>query len=355
MRIIFGLVFGLLWNPNTISAAGLESQAARGVESVHGNGKSQKFDVGTGTNGPLDETREDFLLSGVVHEKEYEYEYEDEGSGEGGLEKRAKPKKKPAPPSKPLAPKPPPAPKPPIANPTPAKPPPAKPTPAKPGQTPIKPKPIKTCKQLAMADTRDMLSERSVNVEEYNPNSLHELSKRGRKPGTVCGGKQFNAYDYPSRGVYITRHPGKRYYGFADPYNCDAYVWRADSSVEPAGLRTAGAGQTEHVMEWQSVTGFINWMSATQHAGRTFQDPDPTQNRQLSFCDYITQYWDLNSRNHRFALPGSQALLTPTQHIAMAYPHNSVDEGDFVLLQDKINSPAKAHVSSDAHKPEMSD
>lgn len=351
MRIILGLAFTLLLKLDTINAAGLNSQAV-GVGSRYDhttrNAKSQGVDVDSGTNGALEKTRDDILLNEVVHEKEYEHGSGDERPREGRLKKRAKPKKKPAPPSKPPAPKPP-APRPPTPKPSVIK-----PSPAKPVQTPVKSKPIKTCKQLAMADTQDMLSERSVNVWEHNPNSLHELSKRGRKQGTVCGGKQFNAYDYPSRGVYLTRHPTK-YYGFADPYNCDSYVWRADSSVEPPGLRTAGAGQTEHVLEWQSVTGFINWMSATRHAGRTFQDPDPTQNGQLSFCDYITQYWDLNSRNHRFALPGSQSLLTPTQHIATAYPHNSVDEGDFVLLQDKINSPAKAHVSNDTQMGEMSD
>lgn len=366
MRIVSRLVFALLWNLDSIRAAGPDSQAVGGgsrVESMNENGRLQGLDVGSGRHWPWEETREGFLLNSLVNNKKHEYEHEDEGKGEGGLEKRAKPKKKPAPPSisppKLPAPKPPapapPAPKAPASKLPVGKPTPAKPTPAKSSQTPIKSKPIKTCKELAMADTQDMLSERNIKVGDYNPNNLHNLSKRGRKRGTVCGGKQFNAYEYPSRGVYLTRHPDKKYYGFADPYECDAYLWSADSSVEPPGLRIAGAGQTEHVLEWQSVTGFINWMSATRHAGRTFQNPDPTQNGQLSFCDYITQYWDLNSRNHRFALPGSQALLTPTQHIATAYPHTNVDEEDFVLLQDKINSPAKAHVSSNAHKSKIYD
>ncbi|KAJ8111288.1 hypothetical protein OPT61_g6081 [Boeremia exigua] len=322
MRIILGLTFTLLWNLKIGSATELEPQAVGmggSVVSMNGNGRSHRVGVDSDTVLSLEDSREDVTLDGVINEKEYKCQNEGESLAKGELEKRANPKKNPAPPSKA------PAPKPPAPKPTAPKPPVAKPTPTKPGQTPIKPKPIKTCKQLAVADTRGMLLER------------------------MCGGIKFDAYNYPSRGAYIKKHPDKKYYGFADPYSCNDYVWRADSSVEPPslpGARSPGAGQTEHVLEWQSVTGFINWMSATRHSGRMFPHPDPTQGGQLSFCDYITYYWDLNSGNHRFALPGSPDLLTPTEHIASAYPRNGVHETDFVLLQDKINSPAKAHDES---------
>jgi hypothetical protein len=354
MRIAFGLALSLLWNLQTISAARTGSRTAgvqNDVQSMDENGELHGFDIKFGTTEPSEEVQGDIVLSQVFNGEDHEHDFEGDGSQERGLKRRVAPKKKPAPPSKPPATKPP-APKPPAPKPPVSKPTPVKPTPAKPIQTPLKPKPIKTCAQLAMADTKDMVIERSVNVRDNNPNELHDLFKRSPKTGRICN-KSFNAYDYPSRGVYVRRHPDIKYYGFADPYNCDDYVWRASSSVEPRGLRYPGAGQTEHVMEWQSVTGFFNWMSATHHAGRTFRSPEPNQNGQLSFCEYITLYWDLDGSSHRFALPGGPAL-TPREHVATAYPHNNVDEPDFVLLQDKINSPAKAHVSVDAHTGEVS-
>jgi hypothetical protein len=354
MRIAFELFLALLWNLQTVSTAKTGSQAAGvqdGIQSTNENSESHKFGISFGTNVPLQKVRTDIVLDQLFDREDHRHDSEGDSSQEGGLKRRAAPKTKPAPPSKPPAAKAP-APKPPAPKPIVSKPTPVKPTPAKPVQTPLKPKPIKTCAQLALADTKDMVVERSLNVRSNDPNEPHDLFKRSPKTGRICN-KSFNAYDYPSRGVYIGRHPDIKYYGFADPYNCDDYVWRASSSVEPPGLRLPGAGQTEHVMEWQSVTGFFNWMSATHHAGRTFRSPEPNQNGQLSFCEYITLYWDLDQSSHRFALPGGPAL-TPRQHVATAYPHNMVDEQDFVLLQDKINSPAKAHVCIDAYTKEAS-
>ncbi|KAF2996891.1 hypothetical protein E8E13_005326 [Curvularia kusanoi] len=229
MQIILGLTLAFLCTTPTIIAAELDSQAAEmrnELQPAFGERDSYEIGVLSSTERTLAETHIAIAQSWVPNIKAFQKGKTIHESVKRGLENRATPKKTPASPVKPPAPK----------TPT-SKPPVVKPAPAKLPSAPLKPKPIKTCQQLAMADTSDMLVERGGEFENVNPGSLRDLVKRARKPGTVCRGIQLNAYDYPSRGKYIERHPHKNYYGFANPYDCDNYVWRANSSVEPADVQ----------------------------------------------------------------------------------------------------------------------
>ncbi|KAF2641037.1 hypothetical protein P280DRAFT_542083 [Massarina eburnea CBS 473.64] len=211
-----------------------------------------------------------------------------------------------------------------------------------------KPIKTKTCKELAIMDNKALLESRDIDAGygQMHPHAPREiLEKRSHKTGKVCGESQhFNAKDYPARGVLRASNPNTKYYGFADPYNCKSYEWRADSPTEPAGLHGAGAGQSEHVLEWQSVTGFIDWLDRRY---TSFQDPELKSNGQVSFCEYITKYWDLPNSRFRFALAGGNEM-TPVEHIASVYPSNDqAYRHEFVLLQDTINMHAKARMWTD--------
>ncbi|KAF2446066.1 hypothetical protein P171DRAFT_483446 [Karstenula rhodostoma CBS 690.94] len=131
----------------------------------------------------------------------------------------------------------------------------------------------------------------------------------------------------------------------ADPFNCKGYQWPANSRYEPQRV-----GETEHVLEWQSVTGFIDWLNARyQRLGTQFQDPATTSNQQLSFCKYVIKYWDLHTDNnqasqYRFAI-NNGATMNPVEHLASVYPsNNQAHSHEFVLLQSDINAPAKANL-----------
>jgi len=227
----------------------------------------------------------------------------------------------------------------------------------------VKPTITKSCKQLALMDRKALLNARDMDVEysamhPHTPvEALEErdgVQKRASKRGSVCSERigrrvtswKFNARDYPERGTFLANHPNARYYGFTDPYNCKSYQWSANSQYEPQRV-----GETEHVLEWQSVTGFIDWLNARyKSSGTQFQDPDTTSNQPLSFCKYIIKYWDLHTGNNQasqytFAI-NNGAAMNPVEHLASVYPSNDpAHSHEFVLLQSDINAPAKANVS----------
>ena len=119
-------------------------------------------------------------------------------------------------------------------------------------------------------------------------------------------------------------------------------------------LKSAAGGrykyQVEHVMEWQLVTHFFDWLNKKK--GSTFDHPDPNQPQKVDFCEYFkgTILFDedpaLKKANtiQKFALPGQTELRTPRGHLAAAYPSKSKFPTEFVFLEKEMNSPAKTNV-----------
>jgi hypothetical protein len=105
--------------------------------------------------------------------------------------------------------------------------------------------------------------------------------------------------------------------------------------------------EIEHVMEWQLVTRFFEWISErSKKEGKVF--PDPARGGQtIDFCAYFANTFD--NSNNKFALPGNPDKLTAQGHMAAAFPSKKNHPEEFVFLEKAINKPAKANVSVVSH------
>jgi hypothetical protein len=99
--------------------------------------------------------------------------------------------------------------------------------------------------------------------------------------------------------------------------------------------------EVEHILEWQLVTGFFEWMSKTYHGAQTKFDV-PGNSGKVNFCEYWTETWkDAKS----FPLPGRPTVQTPLDYIRQEYPSKTNEYKDeFVWLERTLNRPAKAEV-----------
>jgi len=100
----------------------------------------------------------------------------------------------------------------------------------------------------------------------------------------------------------------------------------------------------EHVLEWQVVTHFFDWISKKHYNGQPlFDDPHTSavSTTKLTFCEYWTTWLEWS-----FQLDGKGPSQNVLQHIAAEYPSttNRYNE-EFVYLQHSINTPAKSNVS----------
>jgi hypothetical protein len=100
----------------------------------------------------------------------------------------------------------------------------------------------------------------------------------------------------------------------------------------------------EHVLEWQVVTHFFDWISVDHYKGKeTFDDPITANagKKKLTFCNYWNKWLEAP-----FQLNGMGPSLLAAGHIAAAYPSTTGPyKEEFVYLQHSINSPVKSNVS----------
>lgn len=76
--------------------------------------------------------------------------------------------------------------------------------------------------------------------------------------------------------------------------------------------------EVEHIMEWQLVTKFFDYLDHDHFGGRAqFTDPDPAQNgAQIGFCDYWTKTWN----NQRFTIAvNGNTPRTAQKHLAWQF------------------------------------
>lgn len=137
--------------------------------------------------------------------------------------------------------------------------------------------------------------------------------------------------------MLIQSRPGVRWYGFRDPQQYRNMQWGSGPALKKP---TAANYEVEHILEWQLVTGFFDWLSNTHFGGQTFPNPEPLSASRIDFCQYWLKFWD-----YRF--PIGQHTRNAEEHIQHAFPYkNGPYENEFVWLDADINAPAKAEVRS---------
>ena len=101
--------------------------------------------------------------------------------------------------------------------------------------------------------------------------------------------------------------------------------------------------QIEHVLEWQIVTKFFEWVEIKKK-DEQFDDPDPKNNKKMGFCAYWKATWE-GAYSPIFKLkPDDKKELNALDHLRYAYPGKDNFPEEFVWLQTTVNSPAKAQV-----------
>ncbi|KAG9229776.1 hypothetical protein BJ875DRAFT_488613 [Amylocarpus encephaloides] len=225
---------------------------------------------------------------------------------------------------------------------------------------------------------------RDFSVGGMSGMAYHEVSKRGdiqkrtEKEGIVCD-IAWKANNYPSKKHLATEKTD--YYGWSDPTDCDIYEWKGPfSEAERKAFRDKakppkknGKGKEkrvetkakvkvqydlEHILEFQSITGFFHWIDRTKMEGNRFPDPHGGEEK-VNFCKYFKGTWDLNpfrdpkDKTKATILKGQKIPLdgvekTPMDHIVDVYPSTDQFENEFVYLERTINQGAKANAFSPA-------
>ncbi|KAL1608080.1 hypothetical protein SLS60_003019 [Paraconiothyrium brasiliense] len=132
-------------------------------------------------------------------------------------------------------------------------------------------------------------------------------------------------------------------YGWAHPLQCENMQWGGShNNFHKVPRAQGGEYEIEHVLEWQTVTRFFEWLNDHHFAKkRKFTDPDPTQGgARIDFCEYWSKTWatqaftiDVNGRSR----------VDAKKHIARQYPGVNF-RNEFVWLQKDINKPAKQNM-----------
>lgn len=113
--------------------------------------------------------------------------------------------------------------------------------------------------------------------------------------------------------------------------------------------KTAGAlYEVEHILEWQLVTKFFDYLNDDIFKDDTFDHPDPSKvvsgkREKINFCTYWVATW---KDGPTFALGSASAKRDSMTHLKWAYPGTQNYIEEFVMLEKNINAPAKTQVSS---------
>lgn len=145
-------------------------------------------------------------------------------------------------------------------------------------------------------------------------------------------------------------------WGWKIPDSCSDYTWGGPLDKQaPKSLTTY---ESEHVLEWQTITGFLDYVNrlpayqvkeddngVTRKTYSFFTHPDPAQNgKKIDFCQYFNATWAPLENDVTFKI-GTGKKLPAWKNMAAEYPSNNNYKNEFILLQKNINAPVKANVS----------
>lgn len=192
----------------------------------------------------------------------------------------------------------------------------------------------------AVSDVTNILRLRGIDGHR-SPRSL--LQKRKPKSGNPCSGSPGNeafvlqSDDYPSNGQLAD---DVKSWGYKLQNNLCKYEFQ-DGEKQITG----NSYDSEHVMEWQTVTDFFKKLNAK--GGKNYDHPDPNEpdGTKTDFCTYWIESWSLDA-SQEFSINGS-APYTPWNHIKTVYPGKTLGaayKSEMIRLQKNINSTPKSNV-----------
>ncbi|KAF2086619.1 hypothetical protein K490DRAFT_57536 [Saccharata proteae CBS 121410] len=177
---------------------------------------------------------------------------------------------------------------------------------------------------------------------------LSNLEKRSTgKKIRACDDKiAAKTRDYPGPSAFFDEKKMEPYlkdlksFNFKTPKDCSDFTF--GSVTSPTKKDDATGYDSEHVLEVQLVTQFIDDQSATK--GSTLENPDPNSSSKINLCAYMEPYWaDLPDDKKIKEINGEKLSEKKAEQaikwIAAQFPQNG--EGhfeEFVFLQKKVNS-----------------
>ncbi|KAL1591766.1 hypothetical protein SLS60_011765 [Paraconiothyrium brasiliense] len=214
----------------------------------------------------------------------------------------------------------------------------------------VKSKPTKSCKQMYALAANAAKVEATKNEKSTKALTKRDgmgedtfFEKRTTKIGsTRCAFRTMNALDYPD----VSEMPSDaKYYSFDHPLICNNFLFGSSSS--PVKGLSQKDYQIEHVLEWQVVTKFFDWLLVKLDK-KKYENPNPNQvlsngNRNtIKFCNYLDATWHgAFTPQFKLAFSGDDVERTALGHIKWAYPSKNHFDDEFVYLQTAINAPAK--------------
>lgn len=160
------------------------------------------------------------------------------------------------------------------------------------------------------------------------------LVKRAPKSTQICD--MGVTIQYPRAGEV----PNNPAYGFVRPDVCEDFEFGAPLERR-VSTNPATPYHSEHVLEFQLLKWFFLDLDRDLPS---VPHPDPSRQGQLSFCELVREQWrDVPV----FAIAGLdtgkgfEARLKPADHVAQQFPTTTFHADEYVVLEGKINIPAK--------------
>lgn len=121
--------------------------------------------------------------------------------------------------------------------------------------------------------------------------------------------------------------------------DCSSYDWVARAGTPQfAQSQASSSYATEHLLEWQNIASFFNYLADEVFNTQQYVHPDPSKNEMCDFKTYFQQHWAWGrDPAQKFTLPGGGPAATPFRHIANAYPSDANRADELVLLQAEMN------------------
>lgn len=182
----------------------------------------------------------------------------------------------------------------------------------------------------------------------FNLKALNYPEKREMVSHVRVWDLEYDKKPFPTVHADLFQPKNANWYGFVKPDVCDDLVFRA--AAKPAAGIPETDYQVEHVLEWNVVTRFFDWVR-DQKPGKVFEHPDKAQKgKKVDFCEYWRQTWttaDVQLQTFKIT-DGSPNSDGPAKgvlaHLASAFPGKDNFPEEFVYLHTLLNAPAKSDV-----------
>lgn len=171
--------------------------------------------------------------------------------------------------------------------------------------------------------------------------SMSQLVKRTGKDTEGCG-VRILADNYPTPAELDRDDLNAPEYGYTQPNTCPNLQFGSVPGYRRVHFfnpETKVEYQIEHILEWNTVTSFFDWLNEDHFKDRRWPHPNPNRRAGTPTVNFCTLWKEIWNSAPAFQLNGQ--TLSPNKHLASKYPSSRHFVKDFVWLQKELNNLAK--------------